>query len=99
MKTGSILVAALEYAARFLLIGLGITLAGALVGACLFVVVGSAIGMDLSTTELLRNGLFDGGFLALIWAPGAAFVMVLIHANRKRTRAEVKKANGLDSLN
>lgn len=95
MRTASIALAVLGHVVRFLLIALGITLAGALVGACLFVVVGSAIGMDLSTTELLRNGFFDGGFLALIWAPGAAFVRVLVLAHRQRTRAEVKKSMGL----
>lgn len=62
---------------------LGICFAGALAGGLLFPVAGSLLGMDLPLAEMLRNGLFDGGFLALIWAPGASFVICLMLAHRQ----------------
>jgi hypothetical protein len=99
MKTGYLVLTALAYLTRFLLITSVITLAGALAGAALFVSIGTLIDMDLSTAELLRNGLFDGGFLALIWAPGAAIVLLFVHAHRKRAGGAVKNPNGLDSVN
>jgi hypothetical protein len=71
----------------FLLLTCAITLAGALIGAVLFLCVGKLFGMDFTTTELIQNGLFDGGFLALIWAPGVSFVTILIQANRRKRKS------------
>ena len=54
---------------------------GALIGMVLFVSIGSAIGYPLTIGELALNGAKDGGFYALIWFPGIAFVLSAILAN------------------
>ena len=77
----------LSVLARFLFLTTAITLAGALVGALLFIVVGTLFGMDLTPAQLIRNGLFDGGFFALIWAPGISFVTLIIQAHKRRRGA------------
>ncbi|MEX0330499.1 MAG: hypothetical protein AB3N64_03660 [Puniceicoccaceae bacterium] len=71
----------------FGLVGL-ICLAGAIAGAILFPVVGFLLGMDLSAGEMLRNGLYDGGFFALIWAPGLSLVICImrVHALSSKNR-------------
>ena len=61
-----------------------ICLAGALAGALLFPVGGLLLGLELPVADMLRNGIMDGGFLALIWAPGISFVACLMWAHRKR---------------
>lgn len=67
---------------------LAICSAGALAGALLFPVAGHLLGMDLRTGEMIRNGAFDGGFLALIWAPGLSFVGCLMWGHgRSRSRS------------
>ena len=69
-----------------------ICLGGALAGALLFPVGGWLLGMDLTAAEMLRNGVMDGGFLALIWAPGVSFVVCLMQANRRHQPAGDKKS-------
>ncbi|NDV63066.1 hypothetical protein G0Q06_11430 [Puniceicoccales bacterium CK1056] len=75
---------ALNILIRFLLLTAAITLAGALCGAVLFVLVGMLWNMDFTLGELIRNGLFDGGFLALIWAPGISFVALVVQAHKRK---------------
>lgn len=79
----------------FVLIVCAITLAGALCGAALFLAVGKLFAMDYGTGELLRNGFYDGGFLALIWAPGISFVALVIRSYRKRKNHGRDQANCL----
>lgn len=67
-----------------------IVLAGALLGAILFFSVGKLFGMDYSTNELLQNGLFDGGFYALIWAPGLSFVALVMRAHKQRNHRRTR---------
>lgn len=56
---------------------------GALIGAVLFPLIGSLAGMDYTVAAMLRRGVFDGGFYALIWAPGAAFVICVVQSRRR----------------
>ncbi|MGC9452065.1 MAG: hypothetical protein ACP5I4_11530 [Oceanipulchritudo sp.] len=77
------LVQAAGWFAFWLLLVAGITLAGAILGAVLFPVAGLLLGMDLEVPRMARNGWFDGGFLALIWAPGISFVACLMRAHRR----------------
>lgn len=65
---------------RWLALVLIITAGGAVIGAVLFSVVGLAFQMDYRLSELLRNGLRDGGFYAFIWAPGVSFVLCVMKA-------------------
>ena len=65
------------------LLTLAITACGAVIGALLFPVGGWLFGMDLEFATMVRNGLSDGGFFAMIWAPGLSFVLCLIAFNRK----------------
>jgi hypothetical protein len=64
-----------------LLVG-AITTGGAVAGCLLFVVIGSLAQLDYSLAELARNGLSDGGFYALIWAPGISLVICVMQAYR-----------------
>lgn len=38
--------------------------------------------MDLPPARMLVNGLKDGGFYALIWAPGLALVICIMRAHK-----------------
>lgn len=67
----------------FLLLGV-IVAAGAMAGSVLYPLVGSLLRMDLSVPDMFLNGVFDGGFYALIWAPGISFVACLMGAHWKR---------------
>jgi hypothetical protein len=73
-----------------------ICLGGAVAGAVLFPAVGLLLGMDLTAGEMARNGLLDGGFLALIWAPGVSFVACLMRAHRNRGAITAKTPKALD---
>lgn len=75
-----VLKAALAWFLRWLLLVSLICFAGALAGLVLFPVGGHLLGMELSTAEMARNGAFDGGFLALIWAPGLGLVICIMWA-------------------
>lgn len=57
---------------------------GALIGGLLYPLVGSMAGLEYSVGEMLRNGLRDGGFYALIWAPGISLVACAMWAARRR---------------
>jgi hypothetical protein len=84
------LLTAFIWVARWALLTIGICLSGALMGALLFPLAGYLIGMELGTREMIRNGIFDGGFFALIWAPGISFVGCLMWA--RKGRGECPKA-------
>ena len=73
---------------RWLFLLLAICLAGALVGALAFPVAGYLLGMDLGIGEMLRNGVFDGGFLALIWAPGLSLVACLMWGRQQKVKKQ-----------
>lgn len=60
-----------------------ITACGAVVGAVLFPIGGWLFGMELEFAALVSNGVYDGGFFAMIWAPGLSFVLCLIAFKRK----------------
>ena len=51
---------------------------GALLGAVLFYLVGTVFRLDYAWEALLVNGIKDGGFYALIWAPGVSFIWCVI---------------------
>ncbi len=70
----------LRWFSLWFFIVLGMCLQGALVGSLLFVIGGLLLGMDLSVPQLALNGLKDGAFLALIWAPGTGIVVCFIKA-------------------
>ena len=58
--------------------------AGALVGGILFPIVGLILGMKLSVVEMIKNGLFDGVFLAGIWAPAVSLVVCLMKSREAK---------------
>jgi hypothetical protein len=64
----------------------GFCAAGALLGAFLFVAVGGIAGVAAEPARLLVMGLRDGGFYALIWAPGIAFVLCCMRARQLALR-------------
>ena len=66
------------------LILLVIVSAGAVAGSILYPVGGLLLGMDLSLREMLRYGMADGAFYALIWAPGISIVLCIIGIVEKR---------------
>ena len=68
------------WAGRWLALLVGICAFGAIVGGILFPAFGHLLQMDLGTREMVIDGLLDGGFLALIWAPGISFVVCLMWA-------------------
>lgn len=70
---------------RWHLLVLAITAGGAVAGCLLFVVIGSLARLDYSFAELARNGLSDGGFYALIWAPGISLVICVMQAHRAQS--------------
>ncbi|MEX0324868.1 MAG: hypothetical protein AB3N33_02140 [Puniceicoccaceae bacterium] len=63
-----------------------ICLAGGFLGAVLFPIAGHLLGMDLATRDMVRNGVFDGGFFALIWAPGLSLVICIMWAHAQLSR-------------
>ncbi|MFO7724123.1 MAG: hypothetical protein R6V45_01125 [Oceanipulchritudo sp.] len=71
-------------------VGFGILLVIAMVvvggglGALLYPLVGTLIGMDLALLSMLRTGFMDGAFYALIWAPGASIVLCIAGAYEKK---------------
>lgn len=67
----------------------GITATGALVGGMVFPLVGGLAGLDYRFREMIWNGVTDGGFYALIWAPGISLVACVMWAVR---RDRAKKA-------
>jgi amino acid transporter len=71
----------------WLLLVVAIVAAGAVAGALLYPLFGTLLGMDLSVREMFLNGVLDGGFYAMIWAPGVSFVACLMGANWKRRGA------------
>ena len=75
--------ASIIWTARWLALLAGICAAGAIVGGILFPVFGHRLRMDLGTREMVRNGLLDGGFLALILAPGISLVVCLMWARSR----------------
>jgi len=60
-----------------------IVIAGALIGAAGFAALGPLL-TDRPLPNLLRQGLRDGGFYALIWAPAISLVMCVMQAHRRR---------------
>lgn len=66
------------------LLVMAMTLAGAVAGGVLYPLVGSLLGMDLGLLEMVRNGVFDGGFYAFIWAPATGFVLCMIGVHEKK---------------
>lgn len=82
---------------RWHLLVLLITLCGAVAGAFLYPLFGSLIGMDLSVGRMVRYGVFDGGFYALIWAPGISFVACLIWGKRRMSSNPGEAGKALDT--
>jgi hypothetical protein len=87
------------WAGLWLLLVGALVATGGLLGACLFPLIGSAIGMDLGIADMVRNGLFDGAFYALIWAPGLSLVACIMAAHEKGRLAASQTAKSLDREN
>jgi hypothetical protein len=78
----------LGWCAVWSLLVVAIVAAGAIAGSVLYPLVGTLLQMELSVREMFINGVFDGGFYALIWAPGVSFVACIMGAHWKnRNRA------------
>lgn len=56
---------------------------GAVLGAALFVVVGTFADSHLGVFDLARAGARAGGFLFLVWAPGLALVHGFVRGARR----------------
>lgn len=73
---------------RYSAFGLGwtlvITAAGAALGALTFPLIGALAGADASAASLALSGAKNLGFLAFIWAPGAAIVLAFRRAYLRR---------------
>jgi len=61
----------------------GIVAFGAVAGALIFPAAGFLLGMDLEPLIMIRNGVLDGGFYALIWAPGISFVVCVMAIHKR----------------
>lgn len=77
------------WGARFLIYVVLIVTTGAVLGALLFVPGAWLFGVDGSVGEIMRNGAYNGGFYALIWAPGLALVRCIMVAYQRRRGASV----------
>lgn len=67
---------------------------GAALGSLAYPFFGTLLGMDLSLREFFLNGVKDGGFYALIWAPGISLVACIMAAHWKK---HGKRPGGLGS--
>lgn len=56
---------------------------GATLGAILFPLVGSLVGVTKTPRELAIFGAKTGGFFFMVWAPGVALVREFVRAGRK----------------
>lgn len=62
----------------------GIVLAGALLGAVLFPLLGRLGGSSKDLGALALLGVRNLGFYAFVWAPGAAIVLVVMDEAKRR---------------
>ncbi|HSH08805.1 MAG TPA: hypothetical protein VK995_00340, partial [Oceanipulchritudo sp.] len=83
----------------WLLLVIAICLAGAVVGAVVFPIAGRLLSMELTIPEMILNGLKDGGFLALIWAPGISLVVCIMRAYARKAKTGTKDPKALDMQN
>ena len=87
----------LRWFSLWLLIVAGMCLQGALVGGVLFPLAGSLLGMDLGLREMVLNGIKDGAFLALIWAPGTGIIVCFMRSHYAGGNSAINGGNALDS--
>jgi hypothetical protein len=80
---GRVALSGYRWIATWHLMVAGIVAMGGLVGALLFPLIGSFARMDYTVVAMLRRGLLDGAFYALIWAPGISFVWCAVRARRQ----------------
>lgn len=71
---------------RFVLIAGGISLAGVVVGAVAFPLVGWVVGMERETRELAVTGMKTLGFFFTVWSPGIALVWTVKQAYEAKAR-------------
>jgi len=76
-----------RWIAIWLALTVGFVVSGGILGSILFPIVGLLAGMEYPVMEMLRNGAFDGAFLALIWAPGGSFVICLMLAKKRKSES------------
>ena len=57
-----------------------ITLAGAIIGAIFYPLVGTILGFNHTVLFMIKKGMLDISYLALVWAPGGAIVLCFIKA-------------------
>ena len=72
-----------KWVAWWHLLVFGLILAGGFVGSLLFLLVGTLPRLDYTASEMAFNGLRDGAFFALIWAPGISLVACVMQAYRR----------------
>ncbi len=65
---------------------------GAAAGGVLFPIGGWIFGYELAVRQMVRNGIFDGGFYALIWGPGISFVLCVMLIRRKLSKIQNKES-------
>lgn len=76
-----------------------IVAAGGVLGSLLYPVFGSLLGMKLHVLEMAANGLYDGAFYALIWAPGISLVLCIMAAHHKMRMTRHNERKPLDTQN
>ena len=59
---------------------LGITLAGTIIGAIFYPLAGTILGFNHTILFMIKKGMLDISYLALVWAPGGAIVLCFIKA-------------------
>jgi len=69
----------------------GIVIFGAVAGGLIFPAGGFLLGLDLEPWVMIRNGVLDGGFYALIWAPGISFVVCVLAIHTRRSENSNKE--------
>jgi len=75
-----------HWAVYFLFWVAAVVLAGAVVGAIGFPLLGPLFGSMLTPTAHALAGARHLGFVALIWAPGIALVLCVVRANRNKQK-------------
>ena len=70
----------------WLVLTVAIIACGAVVGAISFPIGGIIFGYEMEIRAMIHNGILDGGFYAMIWAPGISFVVCIMILRKKSGR-------------
>ncbi len=72
-------------------VGLAVA-AGGVLGALVFYLAGICFTFDRTLAELVKQGVRDGAFYFLVWAPGGAAVICLMEARARSHRKGTQTA-------